>query len=259
MKKLIQFITLLILFYGCKKDPLIDRIDSEIKVELAESFDGKQRLLKLYCSTQKEYQCSNFGIKSTLNVTSNKIEINFKSIITYDLCQTSIGPARTTIDLGEIKNGNYNISITVDGLKSEGQLTVTNESYSINFKNLEKLQLINSKLNRIPANTIWGYIGFHKESTSSLVQSFIDSLQFLGASVRKYDVGEYGYFKIDLNGNILPIQNSGYSFTRSYILNYSGLTNPLKELVKKYGKNFGDALNIELKTTEGEIFRSWLK
>lgn len=256
--RLITFTTVfLLLLCGCKKDTLVDKIDSDIKIKMWETVDSTSRTLQFYCSTEKEYGCSNFGISKTFNKSSHNIDIDFNGILLSDFCLTSIGPATTTIDLGTLSNGIYNLNIKVERKKSEGKLIVTSNYYEITLDKQKQLQIINSPLYRIPTNTIWGTVGYHSSSTTTLVQTFIDSLQLLGATVETYQPGDYGYFEINSGGQIKPPANHGYYFVRPFIYNYSGNTSLLKKLVKNYGANYNDSLNIILYTTKGEIFRSW--
>lgn len=242
---------------GCRKDVMINAIDSNINIKMLETVDSTKRTLKLYCSTEKEYNCSNFGIINTINQPSNKIEIDFNGITVPDFCLTSLGPARTTIDIGTLSNGTYDLDIKVENEKSAGQLIVTSEYYKINLDPQKQLQITYPTLNRIPTNTVWGTVGYHSSNSANLVQTFIDSLQLLGTTIQTYQSGEYGYFQINPSGQILPPQNHGYYFIRPYIFNYSGSTSALKKLVKNYGTNYGNSLNIILYTTKGETFRSW--
>jgi len=249
----------LLLLFGCSKDNSINKIDSDIKINMRETVDSTKRSLQLYCSTEKVYECSNYVISKIFSKSSERIEINFTGIRDLTVCFNSFGPATTTIDLGIISNGTYKLIIEVEGKKSEGKLIVTSDYYKISLDKEKQLQIINSTLNRIPANTIWGTIGYHKSSTAQLVQTFIDSLQLFGSTTQTYQSGDFGYFQINSSGQILPPENHGYYFIRPYIYRYSGNTSVLKTLVKNYGTDYGDSLNIILYTTKGEIFRSWIK
>jgi hypothetical protein len=252
-------IIILVILLGCQKDYSIESIDSDIEIKLWETLDSTNRKLQLYCSTQRIYNCSNYGIKNKFSKSSGNIDINFTGILLPDMCLTAFGPARTIIDLGALSNGTYNLNIKVERKKSVGQLIITSDSYSIRLFKQNHIKIINTPLHRIPSNTIWGTVGYHTSSTSTLVQSFIDSLQFLGATAKIYPSGDYGYFEINSNGQILPPENHGNHFIEPFIFDFSGNTSDLKNLVKNYGINYGGSLSIRLYTTKGEIFRSWMQ
>ncbi|MGB3339860.1 MAG: hypothetical protein WBB37_00045 [bacterium] len=194
-----------------------------------------------------------------LQIYSDKIDIEFNGIFIPDICLTAFGPAKTTLNLGTLSNGTYDVEIDVEQKKSFGQLIVTPEYYKIDLYKQAQLQITYSTLNRVPTNTIWGMVGYHTSSAETLVQALIDSLQLLGATAKTYQPGEYGYFQISSSGQILPPQNHGYHLIRSYIYNYTANTEALKTLVKYYGQHYGDSLNIILYTANGEIFMSWIQ
>jgi len=193
------------------------------------------------------------------SISSDKIVIDFNGIIRSDFCLTSTGPASTTIDLGSLSNGNYDLEIQVEGKKSVGLLIVTPDFYAINLDKPRQLQIKFSPLIRVPDNTIWGTIGYASSSYSAMAQTFIDSLQYFGATPGSYLPGDYNYFEINSSGQIIsPSNGGGYYFAQSYIFNYAENTSTLKTLVNNYGHNSGDTLSIILYTTKGEIFRSWM-
>ncbi len=259
MKQLIYITVILSLLCSCRKDSAEDKIDSDIKIKMWETVDSTKRTLQFYCSTKKEYSCSNYEISKWFGASSNNVDLYFQSIIVYDFCLTSIGPATTTIDLGTLASGTYNLDIKVEQEKSEGHLIVTPDSYTIKLDKQVQLQIVNPSLKRVPENSIWGTVGYHTNATETLVQSFIDSLQFLGVISQTYPPGDYGYFKINSVGQIVPPQNHGYYFIRPFIYHYSGNSFALETLVKNYGAAYDDSLNIILYTTKGEIFRSWMQ
>ena len=122
-----------------------------------------------------------------------------------------------------------------------------------------RVQFINPDLKRIPENTIFGTVHYHAAGTAPVVQQFIDSLQYLGATATVYPQGDYGQFQIEANGNIKQIQDPGYYFTRYYIFNYTGNTTQLKGLMNRYGTNYPGLLLITLNSTKGQTFYSWIQ
>lgn len=191
MKRLIYILFVALFLSGCRSDSMIEVIDSDVRLKLWETVDSTGRSLMLYCSTEKQYSCSNYAIDRSFNVSPGNIQIDFNGITTPEICLTSIGPATTTINLGSLANGTYQLVINVERNKSEGRLIVTSGFYEIILDQQEKLQIVNPILNRIPDNTIWGNVGYHTSTTAPLVQSFIDSLLQLGATSQVYQQGDY--------------------------------------------------------------------
>jgi hypothetical protein len=252
-------IILVFLFSACKKDESAKTNKSAINIKMWETLGNAQRIMKLHCSTEKHYPCSNFIINYTLTTNNEMILIDFIGTVEPKECLTAIGPASTTINLGTISNGTYNFEISVDKRKSKGALIVTSDYFKIDLDRQKNVSLPYTVLNRIPNGTIWGTIGYNTASSATIAQSFVDDLESLGASAQPYNAGEYGHFKIDENGQILPPENHGNYFNRPFIYHYTGNTQGLENIVKDYGQNHGDLLNITLFTTNGEEFRSWMQ
>jgi hypothetical protein len=120
MKKLTLLFGLLFLFGSCKKDYQYEKIDSDILV-LAESQDS---VITFRCETEREYSCSNFEIINAVKTKNNEITVHFKKIKVSDLCLTSLGPAKYTIDLGKLSNGEYSLTFELNNKKTKGKLNV---------------------------------------------------------------------------------------------------------------------------------------
>lgn len=248
-----------VLLVTCRKDSMESKIDSDIKISMWENSDSTGRVLEFQCETEKVYGCCNYTILHSLTINGSNIEIHFTGIYQPQMCLTSFGPARATIELASLPNGTYPLTIRVERHKSRGHLIVTSDYYEIDLDETARLEIMTPVLRRIPTNTIWGTVGYHSNSSSMLVQSFVDSLQFSGASVQTYTPGYYGYFEIDQNNAIMPPENHGYYFIRPFIFAYSGNSENIRTLVRNYGVNFGDSLNIDLRSTRGDHFMSWVQ
>jgi len=255
-----KYIIIILVFFivSCNKDSSNEKITSDINIEMREKIDSTSRTFQFICKTQEEYPCCNYQIGNSFIKNSDRVEINFDGIIKPEVCLTAIGPATTTLDFGAISNGTYDLEINTEGKKSTGQLIITSDYYKIDLDKERKIQINYSTLQKIPTNTIWGTVGYQTNTNATVVQTFLDSLQLLGATNQTYPSGMYAYFQINSAGNILPPENHGYDHIKPYIFHYTGITSNLKTIVKEYGKNYGDSLNIVLYTTNGETFRSWI-
>ena len=236
-------------------------VDSKINIRLVEIYDKSPRTLQLRFATEKMYPCANYPIIVSSQQLSNNIDISFKGVVNnIGICLTAIGPATATINLGALSNGTYNLNFYNGNVKHTGKLIISSDSYAINFANNELFNFTNAPLNRIPEHTIWGTIGYHKQETSSLVQSFIDALINLGAEKKAYNPGYYNEYVIDTNGDIVqPGENSGYWFARSFIFHFSKDIANVEQLVKQYARDYGnDYMYISVYTDKGEQFLSWM-
>lgn len=242
---------------SCKKAEVKPAFDENIKIKMTETVDNVKRILNLNCYTEKIFECSNYGIETTYSLTEDKITINFIKIITPNICLTSLGPASTVVRFNALANKLYAMELNFGATKITGQLNVTTGSFVATLPVTTKVQLVNPDLKRIPDNTIYGTVHYRSDSTSTLVQKFIDTLQLYGATPTLYPQGDYVQFQIEGNGQIKQIQDIGYNFTRYYIFNYSNNSGQLRDLVKRFGMNYSALLLITLNTTKGETFYSW--
>jgi hypothetical protein len=272
--KYILLISLSFLIFSCKKESLDDEIipieeeewtteiiykeiESDIKIRMTEMLlEETPQTFLLFISTEKIYPCANYGIVHSVQQDSTKIILEFSKIIVPNICMTAPEHAKTIIDLGAITNGEYELEVIVGDNKSVGQLIVTSQYFNINFEEPKQLQIEYSSINRVPPNTIWGEVRYYAAPSEVLAKSFIDSLEFLGATKQLYNQGEYLYFQIDSLGQISPQQQANDYYTKiKYIYNYPKNTSEIDSLVKNYGRNFGDSLDIVVYTKEGETFK----
>lgn len=258
MRNILKISSLLLLtLVSCKKQSTSDsKIDSDIVINVREQLNNGQQTLLLTCDTEKIYGCGNYGLHYKLNKTANKIDISFEGIIKPNICLTSLGPATAFIDLGKVAAGVYQLNIKTNGKLSKGELVVTPDSYTISIPNRTQIQLPQPILPRIPANTIWGTIGYHTASSETIAQSVVDALIQAGATARTYTQGNYWYFNIDANGKILPPKNHGYWFVKPFILQYGGDIDKLKTLLQQIKAQHGNNLYVTVNTSNGEVLRN---
>lgn len=258
MKSVAKYLIIILLFTsGCSKQESFEPIASDIEITMVETIDSTGRTFQLKCETKEHYPCANYKLVSRLNKVSNSYEIDFNGIDIPGVCLTAFGPALANIELGNPANGVYDIVITTDETINSGKLYVSTDHYILDFDQTGRIGFTNHILNRVPENTIWGTIGYHNSDTKPLAEEFIESLKNLGAETRSYLPGNYGYFSISSKGEIEPPENHGNYFIDAFILEYTGKSGNLKDIVRNYGLNYNDRLKILLYTTEGDMFRSW--
>ena len=252
---------------GCDKTiKQRSKIDTQIEITMMES---SSKALQLYFSTTKIYPCCNYPIDVSWKNSSNIIDITFKGIIETDICLTAIGPATAMIDLGEFKNGTYQLNFHNEHVKQSGELIVSSDSYKINFKENSLVHFTNIPLNKIPQNTIWIAINYNEEKYLS---SFLDAFMDLGVTEKSYLRGYYSFentlypglyssFKVEENGTIAFLPNIahlgvglGRLFTQSFVFQYSGNIANIEQLIKQYKEQ----IEIRAYTDKGEQFLSWM-
>jgi len=252
---------------GCDKTvKQRSKIDTQIEITMMES---SSKALQIYFSTTKIYPCCNYPIDVSWKKSSNIIDITFKGVIETDICLTALGPATAMIDLGEFKNGTYQLNFHNEHVKQSGELIVSSDSYKINFKENSLVHFTNIPLNKIPQNTIWIAINYNEEKYLS---SFLESFKNLEVTEKSYSLGYYSFentrypglysgFKVEENGTItfLPdITNPGVSmgrlFTQSFVFQYSESTANIEQIIKQYKEQ----IEIRAYTDRGEQFLSWM-
>lgn len=120
MKKIISILTLVLIICSCKKDYQLGDIDSNILVSVV----NQDSEIVITGETERVYSCSNYSITKSINSRENEIYIHFKNVQIYDLCQTSLGPAKCKIEIGKLANGEYPITFELNNLKTKGILKV---------------------------------------------------------------------------------------------------------------------------------------
>ena len=258
MKSLAKYLVIILLFaLGCSKQESFEPIVSDIEITMVETIDSTGRTFQLKCVTKEHYPCANYHLVSNLTKASNSYVIDFMGIEIPEVCLAAFGPALANIELGNPANAVYDLVIKTDEATSTGKLYVSTDHYILDFVQTGRIGFTNPILNRVPENTIWGTIGYHNSDTKTLAEEFIESLKSLGAETRSYLPGDYGYFSISSKGQIEPPENHGNYFIDAFILEYTGKSNNLKDVVRNYGLNYNDKLKILLYTTRGDMFRSW--
>jgi hypothetical protein len=265
MKKAFAFYLLLILsisiLNGCD-DTVSDNtsysnIDSRINIKLAEELSTDSKKVILYCRTEKIYGCINYGIDYSVFRTASNFRIKFNSIIISEICATALGPATSRINLGELNKGNYSLTLEVNGKTESAVLTVTDSLYQIDFQPGFKFRFDNTKLNRVHQYLIWGSVGYINDSLTNVVNTYLDSLQILGAVQKNLSPGDYGFFEIDSFGNIMTPDNHGYPFIKMYKFEYQNDLSNIKELMKRIQQQYVNQIYISCNTWQGDVFYGW--
>src|SRR5690606_23994594 len=111
-----------------------------------------------------------------------------------DFCFTAIGPATTTIGLGDIGNGEYELELNNGALKNKGRLIVTDTDVILDFMGQGGIEIVRQTTKRVPTNTYWGTVGYHTEESNDRVNAFLEQLKSIeGVVFNLQNPGEYFY------------------------------------------------------------------
>ena len=233
--------------------PIESRINVQLFVPLPDSVN-----LTLNCATEEYYPCFNYGLAYNLNRAGRAASINFTGIAIPNICLTAFGPATCHIPLTSLIPGSYDLTFVIQGKIRYFKLGVSDTNYTVTGTDTDDVAFVNPVLMRIPKGTVWGYIGYPSLTVAPLVQSFLDSARALGCQTVQLPGGDYYYFSIDAEGNIVFSGNYGYYFMKEFIFSYSGAPASIEGLITRYGKAYGDSLSITVLDTRGNVFYSWV-
>lgn len=166
-------------------------------------------------------------------------------------------PLETTVRIGNLENGIYNLSVKLKDRSVPGKLTVSDKAYNLKLEKDTSITVTENTLNKIPLNSIFGRIHYYSSTAIPTINNFLQDLKKAGASIQTYYPGNYGMFFITDNGEIEQKPDKGYPFTKNFIYQYTGDTQKLKELVRQYSLSYTTELLITLRTYDGDLINIW--
>ncbi len=236
------------------KDPiLVADVEKEFDVKLWEVLKPTERYLQLHISTIKDKDCLNYGIDQSIKQNGSNLEFNINKVLPPEVCQQGIGPAKAVLDLKTLTQGRYNLTVNLGKVvPSRGSITVTSSAYSFYMPEQYGFRLQKTILNRVPEQTIWGYVAY-TEGNKTVADQFLQELVKISRDAG-LDKGYYGYFEVnESNGLEFPTLNIDkpiLSFARNYID-----TDPkLEALIKNFRSKYPQGLQISLNNNLGKVF-----
>jgi len=236
--------------------------ESPIIIELKQELHPEQQRFFLQCRTEKMYSATPYKILNNWTREGREITLQFTGIERPWIAGCMFDYARARIDFGLLPYGVYNLSIYIKEVLVPATLTVTEEYWKINGGNSKWTILPRSHLWRVPANVVWGLIGYNRESSLQVILSYYDSLEALGAGIVLLPCGDYGVYTIDQYGVIgSPHQDpgsviGGHRFNVWYIRSYIGPSEPLRYLIKYIGESHGDSISVDIHFPDGHYYAS---
>ncbi|MBK7869610.1 MAG: hypothetical protein IPJ74_02475 [Saprospiraceae bacterium] len=256
--------TLLVLavLAGCElassKDPIIvPEVEDEFYIDLWEELDAPAgRALTVKIESIKNEKCLNYRIDNYFSRTGNRLKISINNIIEPSDCAPGEASVKADVDAGSLPFDTYDFDIDFKGLVvNDGYLSVNNESYVLNMESEHGIVLVRDELLRVRDNTIWGYITYNNSSDENLANNFINDLQSISKTLSSQRAGYYGHFTISpLDGRVFVHQQPTTSFIKTFLYQYDGTDNILKDLVATYRQNHGNKITIKLLNFKGKEF-----
>ncbi|WP_373524327.1 hypothetical protein [Aquiflexum sp.] len=236
----------------------ITAIESQIIINPVEVLGESLRSLSLVCKTEKIYPCINYPLLTDKIIKENGIFITFKSVEETTFCLTALGPATAILDLGNVRTGQNNMELNTTSHRNAGNLTITDSEIIVDFPQQNGIEISRKVTKRVPEFTYWGTIGYHTESSIDQIEEFLQKLGIEGALFEKQVAGDYHYYQIDDDGEIVvDRENSGYWFAQGFIFRFVGNEEEFKKNVLSISKGYFPDLYINIETFRGGRIFNW--
>ena len=257
-KSIIGAIIFLLMFFtiGCKDDPIVDdvniNIEDEFKVIPWETLDGDSRTFHLNVETIKSESCENTTIDVAPSTVGSDISFTIHAVPEPD-CPAPIFVANANVEIGLLNFQSYDLIISLKNvIQNKGTLDVTGDYYDLKMTDLNGIVLPEKRLYKVPQNSIWGYIAYDDNGSSTVADNFVSEVSDLSDGLEYID-GFYGYFS-SLN-NELTILNKNFSQNsiRTFGFAFDGDSADLESILETYRtQNLG--VEFKIYTSLGEEF-----
>ena len=146
MKKFLM-IAIAIVAIACEKKDFDEIKDDQLILSLKDiatvgnevGFDAK---------TARIYNCVNFTIDTDYEQGEHQISIHYGDIIQPDQCLTALGPAKSSIALSDLSDGNYELVINYLGRTIQGNLEVKETHYKLALEDQPYIKVDVDKIER---------------------------------------------------------------------------------------------------------------
>lgn len=232
---------------------LVPEVEDEFYLDMWEKLTPEGRYFEWHLQTIGNANCVETYLDYTYNQGGRDIDLGINAIINPVDCSPGEQPLEANVDAGRLVNDNYNLSFRLrESVTNDGQLSVTNNLYQVNFERLSGLVLLRNKLHRIPDQVIWGYVHAKDSELKTVATSLINDLSQITEPVILED-GYYGYFNIldhsiSLNNDFTPIG------AMIFYYNLSGDDRVLSDLIAENRETYKEGLEIRVFNTLGEEY-----
>lgn len=245
---------LLIFILGCKDEPIEEGVDvtieNEFKILLWESLGDSSRTLSLNLETIKSEFCENTLIDITSSIIGSDISITIHDIPAPD-CPSPTYTAKANLEVGSLNSQSYKTVISLkDVIENEGTLAIEDNYYELTMNAFNGIVIPESRLYKVPENTIWGYVATDDNSADSVVDGFISEIDDVTSS-QEYIDGYYGYFSALHNKLTILNQDISQSSNRAFGFSYSGDNSDLINILSTYRSQYID-VDFRIFTSQGE-------
>lgn len=228
----------ILLLVSCAKDDpagqnFVFDLEEEFELRLKENLSNIDSLgLDIELVSLSEFNCTNVGISTLANIFGGeRIRVAVEDLLVPEICDEGSAPAVGSSFIGHLAPREYQITVTlVNEIENEGTLTVFPDHYEINIEEENGLTIPHSRLNKIPTQTIWGYVGYDNADIAIADELMADMLQFLQTT--SLTSGNYGHFQLSEGGQVILPESENIK-TTSYQTFVFTLNSTVDELQRK--------------------------
>jgi hypothetical protein len=254
------YLILILLFVtACTKlneDPNeIININDDLEVIIWEDLVDGERFFTFTIETITEQNCENYQIDYTLDQTAQQINLSINQLSLQGECQPGNATASEVIRIGQLPPNNYDLQLNLNNneIINSGRLMVSFSQYQVALDSDHGIIISDKLLNRIPENTIWGYIGFYDLNRETDVELDFESAMTDLVLPHNLPIGYYGQFRLNEENELTVKADQDYTKQYNFLYEFEGdeqnLIGPLEDLRATYG----NAIEIKLFTGKGTV------
>ncbi|PHN04439.1 hypothetical protein [Flavilitoribacter nigricans] len=258
------FVLAILCLGSCKleelKQPIIiTDLEPEFYIDLQEYLHPTNRQLRFKIRTIKDQECLNGSIETDYYTLGREIELSINRILPPADCKGGTAPAKSEVYATQLTNGTYKFNVALrNTVVNNGQLTVSDDNYTIKMETQEGIIFLHNNLQKMPADAFWGYVVCKETEWEALNAELTDRLTGFGAPA-DYRSGYYGYFEINNNtpGNrkvfLTEPPAADFHFPLLFQLKENVDENRLKSMLQEFRAAHPD-ITLEGRNSDGRIF-----
>ena len=245
---------------GCNLESLdepiiVSNVEKEFHLDLWEALWPNSRTSQLLIETIEDEACQNYTIAYQFNKSGSTLELSLNEIVSPEDCIDGEAPASSVVDFGALSEGIYELNIDLKNtVFSKGQLTITEDYYTINMDTEEGIIFVRRELLRVPDDLIWGYVGSEDAEFTAALEGFLADLQ-ANTSSKTLTAGYYGYFSINQSRELVystfPFPENQF---QTFYYEYNGTEAELQEMIDNYRTTHGEDVTFKLYNAAGREF-----
>lgn len=223
---------------------IVPDVEDEFYINWKENLSPTQRTLQMVIRTIKENQCPDASITYNFSRLNLGYRISLNDIVETDNCDEKNRPAIAEIPLGYVGRGTYQVEIDLkNSVSNQGTLQAYADSYSLNMRTEDGIQVLDKVLYKIPEHSVWGYFNFERIEDEAVVEGLLNELADMGVP-RSFNAGYYGHFRIGTTGQVALVDQPISSRLKTFIFSIPEQREALTVFVQKVKDQYGDNVTL---------------